>query len=90
VAERTPVTVFFYRHRLYASFVSSNNNSDNKSEIKSVVTLITLGTVAWVIAGLYFAITGADSKLIWTCVAGTALGAWGIRYSKRRAARSCI
>jgi uncharacterized membrane protein YjjB (DUF3815 family) len=78
--------------------VSSNNNSDNKSEIKSdnkseiksVVTLITLGTVAWVIAGLYFAITGADSKLIWTCVAGTALGAWGIRYSKRRAARSGI
>jgi hypothetical protein len=90
VAKRTPVTVFFYRHRLYASFVSSNNNSDNKSEIKSVVTLITLGTVAWVIAGLYFAITGADSKLIWTCVAGTALGAWGIRYSKRRAARSGI
>jgi hypothetical protein len=75
---------------LYASFVSSNNNSDNKSDNKSVVTLITLGTVAWVIAGLYFAITGADSKLIWTCVAGTALGAWGIRYSKRRAARSGI
>jgi uncharacterized membrane protein YjjB (DUF3815 family) len=70
--------------------VSSNNNSNNNSDNKSVVTLITLGTVAWVIAGLYFAITGADSKLIWTCVAGTALGAWGIRYSKRRAARSGI
>ena len=70
--------------------MSSNGNPENKSEINSVVTLITLGTVAWVIAGLYFAITGADSKLIWTCVAGTALGAWGIRYSKRRAARSGI
>jgi uncharacterized membrane protein YjjB (DUF3815 family) len=74
--------------------VSSNNNSDNKSdnksEIKSVVTLITLGTVAWVIAGLYFVITNADSKMAWTCVAGAALGAWGIRYSKRRAARSGI
>lgn len=70
--------------------MSSNNNSDNKSEIKSVVTLITLGTVAWVIAGLYFVITSADSKMIWTCVAGAALGAWGIRYSKRRAARSGI
>jgi hypothetical protein len=70
--------------------VSSNNNSDNKSEIKSVVTLITLGTAAWVIAGVYFVITSADSKLVWTCVAGAALGAWGIRYSKRRAARSGI
>lgn len=70
--------------------MSSNEKSENKSEIKSVVTLITLGTIAWVIAGLYFAITGAESKLIWTCVAGTALGAWGIRYSKRRAARNGI
>lgn len=70
--------------------MSSNEKSENKSEIKSVVTLITLGAIAWVIAGLYFAITGAESKLIWTCVAGTALGAWGIRYSKRRAARNGI
>jgi uncharacterized membrane protein YjjB (DUF3815 family) len=66
--------------------VSSNNNS----EIKSVVTLITLGTVAWVIAGFYFVITGADSKLIWTCVAGAVFGTWGAVYSKRRAARSGI
>ncbi len=66
--------------------MSSNNNS----EIKSVVTLITFGTVAWVIAGLYFAITGAETKLIWTSVAGATLGAWGIRYSKRRAIRSGI
>ena len=70
--------------------MSSVDDSEKKSEINSVVTLITLGTVTWVIAGLYFAITGAESKLIWTCVAGTALGAWGIRYSKRRAARSGI
>jgi len=70
--------------------MSSVDDSEKKSEINSVVTLITLGTVAWGISGLYFAITGAESKLIWTCVAGTALGAWGIRYSKRRAARSGI
>ena len=70
--------------------MSSNDNSENKSEIKSVVTLITLGTVAWVIAGLYFVITSADSKMVWTCVVGAALGAWGIGYSKRRAARSGI
>jgi hypothetical protein len=60
------------------------------SEIKSVVTLITFGTVAWIIAGLVLAITGAEAKVIWTCVVGAALGAWGVRYSKRRAARSGI
>jgi hypothetical protein len=70
--------------------MSSVNDSENKSEIKSVVTLITFGTVAWVIAGLYFVITSAESKLIWTCFAGAVLGAWGIRYSKRRARRSGI
>lgn len=70
--------------------MSSVNDSENKSEIKSVVTLITFGTVAWVIAGAFLLITGAESKVIWTCVAGAALGAWGIRYSKRRAARSGI
>ena len=70
--------------------MSSVNESENKSEINSVVTLITFGTVAWVIAGAYLLITGAESKVIWTCVAGTALGLWGIRYSKRRAARSGI
>jgi hypothetical protein len=60
------------------------------SEIKSVVTLITFGTVAWIIAGLVLAITGAEAKVIWTCVVGAALGAWGVRYSKRRASRSGI
>ena len=63
---------------------------NNISEIKSVVTLISFGTAAWVIAGIVFVITGAEAKVIWTCVAGAALGAWGIRYSKRRAARSGI
>jgi hypothetical protein len=60
------------------------------SEIKSVVTLITFGTVSWIIAGLVLAITGAEAKVIWTCVVGAALGAWGVRYSKRRASRSGI
>jgi hypothetical protein len=70
--------------------MSSVNGSEKNSEIKSVVTLITLGTIAWVIAGLYFAIMSADGKLIWTCAVGAALGAWGIRYSKRRAAHNGI
>ena len=82
MAEGAPVTICLYRHDEYASSMST--------EIKSVVTLISFGTAAWVIAGIVFAITGADAKVIWTCVAGAALGAWGIRYSKRRAARSGI
>ncbi len=65
-------------------------SSGNKSEISSVVTLITFGTVVWVIAAIALAIGGADSKLIWTCISGAALGTWGIGYSKRRAARSGI
>jgi hypothetical protein len=65
-------------------------NLNNNSEIKSVVTLISFGTAAWVIAGIVFAITGSDPKVIWTCVVGALLGAWGIRYSKRRAKRSGI
>ena len=81
MAKRAPVAVCFYRHRLYASFVDLNKNS----EIKSVVTLISFGTAAWVIAGIVFAFTGAEAKVIWTCAAGALLGAWGIRYSKRRA-----
>ncbi len=63
---------------------------NNNSQIKSVVTLISFGTAAWVIAGFVLALTGAESKVIWTCVAGALLGTWGIRYSKRRAARSGI
>jgi hypothetical protein len=65
-------------------------SSGSKSEINSVVTLITIGTVAWIIAAIALVIIGAESKLIWTCIAGAVLGAWGIRYSKRRAARSGI
>ena len=69
--------------------MSSSADSDY-SDIKSVTTLISLGTIIWIIAGIALAITGADSKIIWTCVVGAALGLWGIRYSKRRAKRSGI
>jgi hypothetical protein len=68
----------------------SSSADSHYSDIKSVTTLISLGTIIWIIAGIALAITGADSKIIWTCVVGTALGLWGIRYSKRRAKRSGI
>ena len=68
----------------------NSSAGSNDSEIKSVVYLISFGTTVWIIAGISLAIAGSESKVIWTCLAGTALGLWGIRYSKRRAKRSGI
>ena len=41
-------------------------------------------------AGVVAIAAGAESKIIWTCVVGAALGAIGIRYSIRRSRRSGI
>lgn len=60
------------------------------SNIKTVVALIALGSVMWLAAGVVAIAIGAESKIIWTCVVGAALGAIGIRYSIRRARRSGI
>lgn len=64
--------------------------SSSTANSKSVVTLIAFGTALWMMAGIYLAITGAESRVIATCISGTALGLWGVRYTKRRAARSGI
>jgi len=66
----------------------SDQNLDRK--IRTVVILVTIGTIAWLIAGMVALIIGTDSKIIWTCVLGAALGAIGVRYSIRRAKRSGI
>lgn len=60
------------------------------SNIKSVVLLITIGSIAWLVAGMVALVIGADSKVIWTCVLGATLGVMGIRYSIRRDRRSGI
>jgi hypothetical protein len=60
------------------------------SNIKTVVALIALGSVMWLAAGVVAIAIGAESKIIWTCVVGAALGAIGIRYSIRRARRGGI
>jgi hypothetical protein len=60
------------------------------SNIKSVVTLIAAGTIAWIGAGVVALAMGAESKIIWTCVVGALLGVIGIRYSIRRSRRSGI
>lgn len=61
-----------------------------QSQIRSVVTLITIGTIFWLVAGVVAVAMNAEAKLIWTCVFGAVLGAAGIRYSIRRAKRSGI
>ena len=64
--------------------------SSQGSNIKTVVILIALGSIAWLAAGVVAIAIGAEAKVIWTCVVGAALGVIGIRYSIRRARRSGI
>jgi len=64
--------------------------SGQGSNIKTVVLLIALGSIAWLAAGVVAIAIGAEAKVIWTCVVGAALGVIGIRYSIRRARRSGI
>ncbi|CAN2171630.1 Protein of unknown function DUF2530 [Candidatus Nanopelagicaceae bacterium] len=65
-------------------------SSREKSTIASVVTLVSIGTICWIAAGVVALAAGAESKIIWTCVVGAALGATGIRYSVRRNRKSAI
>ena len=67
--------------------MASNKQGSN---IKAVVTLIAIGTICWLAAGVVAIAAGAESKIIWTCVVGVALGLIGIRYSIRRNKRSAI
>ena len=61
-----------------------------KSTINSVVTLVSIGTICWIAAGVIALAAGAEAKIIWTCVVGAALGFNGIRYSIRRNRKSGI
>ncbi len=61
-----------------------------KSTIGSVVTLVSIGTICWVAAAVVALAIGAESKIIWTCLVGAALGVTGIRYSVRRNRRSAL
>ena len=60
------------------------------SNIKAVVTLIAIGSICWLAAGVVALAAGAQSKIIWTCFVGAILGGMGIRYSIRRSRRSGI
>jgi uncharacterized oligopeptide transporter (OPT) family protein len=58
--------------------------------LRSIVLLITAGTIAWLIAGAVFLVLGSDTKYVWTCVCGAALGVFGVRYTIRRSRKSGI
>jgi hypothetical protein len=60
------------------------------TRLRNVVTLVAIGTSCWIAAGVISIAIDADSKIIWTCVSGTALGLFGIRYTIRRNRRSGI
>ena len=60
------------------------------TRLRNAVTLVAIGIMCWVIAGVIALAVGADAKVIWTCVMGAALGLVGIRYTIRRNRRSGI
>lgn len=64
--------------------------TSQRSTITSVVTLVSIGTICWVAAGVVALAMGSEAKIIWTCLVGAALGATGIRYSVRRNRKSAI
>lgn len=64
--------------------------SASKSTIRSVVTLVAIETICWIAAGVVALAAGAESKILWTCFVGAALGVTGIRYSIRRNRKSGI
>ena len=61
-----------------------------ESNLRNTVVLIAVGTIAWLIAGAAFLVAGSDTKYVWTCVFGAALGVFGVRYTIRRSRRSGI
>ena len=56
---------------------------------RAVAVMIT-GICAWIVAGIIALLLNADSKIIWTCVVGAALGLVGIPYTVRRDRRTGI
>jgi hypothetical protein len=60
------------------------------SRLRNAVTLVAIGTMCWVIAGVIAIAANAEAKIIWTCVMGVGLGLVGIRYTIRRSRRSGI
>jgi uncharacterized oligopeptide transporter (OPT) family protein len=58
--------------------------------VRSVEKLLSLGVIAWIIAGIIAIVVNAETKVIWTCFTGALLGLIGMLYTIRRANRTGI
>jgi hypothetical protein len=60
------------------------------TRLRNAITLVAIGTICWVVAGVIALAVDAEAKVIWTCISGALLGLIGIRYTIRRERRSGI
>ena len=60
------------------------------TRLRNAVTLVVIGIICWVVAGVIAVAANADAKVIWTCVMGAGLGLVGVRYTIRRDRRTGI
>ena len=60
------------------------------TRLRNAVTLVAIGIICWVVAGVIALAVDAEAKVIWTCISGAVLGLIGIRYTIRRERRSGI
>ncbi len=55
--------------------------------MKEAIFVIAMGIVLWIIALVFAIVMNAETKVLWICVAGSVLGAIGLRYTIRRGRR---
>ena len=55
--------------------------------MKEAVFVIAMGIVLWIVALVFAIVMNAQTKVLWICVAGAALGTIGLRYTIRRGRR---
>lgn len=53
-------------------------------QVRQSIFVIALGIVLWIIALVFAVVMNAESKILWICVTGAALGAIGLRYTIAR------
>lgn len=70
--------------------MTANNSWEYSTFMKSAVTVIIVGISLWITALVIALATHAESKVLYTCAIGIALGLIGIRYTIRRARRTGI
>jgi hypothetical protein len=62
------------------------SSATNPREVNDVA-IVAVGLAIWAVALVIALVMRAERDVIGVCVAGIALGLWGLRYVKRRADR---